>query len=336
MNTFGTDPAGRTHPPRESDHGRTGDTLDVGASVQAMLDEKAAAAGRMTEAEVLRTPLGRFLGLCVLLAALAVIPLTFGRDLNRPTLLDIVSDCVIWLVFVVEYLLMLWLVRDRREYVRRRWLNVAVIVMTFPLVPAILALGGALRLTRVVRVVRVIRVLAVFAMALQSLRAVMRRPGVAYLAVLTIFLMFSSVGFMLQLEPEIIKHSLGHGLWWAIVTASTVGYGDIAPSTLGGRIVAVVLMVTGIGFMSTLSASIAAYFVGRDERQEIQDLHSRLERMEEALERIESHLTRDTQVEPGGSEGREGTITAPADSSPGSHGMKPPDAIGAGRSGTRE
>ncbi len=51
-----------------------------------------------------------------------------------------------------------------------------------------------------------------------------------------------------------------NGLWWAIVTATTVGYGDIAPHTLLGRIVAVILMFTGIGLIGTLTSSITAYF----------------------------------------------------------------------------
>ena len=50
-------------------------------------------------------------------------------------------------------------------------------------------------------------------------------------------------------------------LWWAFVTATTVGYGDISPSTAGGRIVAIMLMLVGIGFISTLTGTIASFFV---------------------------------------------------------------------------
>lgn len=49
-------------------------------------------------------------------------------------------------------------------------------------------------------------------------------------------------------------------LWWSIVTCTTVGYGDISPSTLPGRIIAVFLMIVGIGLISMLTGTITTYF----------------------------------------------------------------------------
>lgn len=60
------------------------------------------------------------------------------------------------------------------------------------------------------------------------------------------------------LEPDI---SFGSGLWWSIVTLTTVGYGDISPASPGGRILAIIIMFFGIGLLSTLSASLAALII---------------------------------------------------------------------------
>lgn len=60
------------------------------------------------------------------------------------------------------------------------------------------------------------------------------------------------------LEPDI---SFASGIWWSVVTLTTVGYGDIYPASLGGRILAVIIMFFGIGLLSTLSASLAALII---------------------------------------------------------------------------
>jgi voltage-gated potassium channel len=55
--------------------------------------------------------------------------------------------------------------------------------------------------------------------------------------------------------------SVWRGLWWAIQTVTTVGYGDVVPRTVAGRLVASVVMLTGIAFVSVLTATVAAAFI---------------------------------------------------------------------------
>ncbi|MBA4495672.1 potassium channel family protein [Paenactinomyces guangxiensis] len=50
-------------------------------------------------------------------------------------------------------------------------------------------------------------------------------------------------------------------VWWAVVTTTTVGYGDISPVTLGGRVIATILMFTGIGLIGSVTASVATHFI---------------------------------------------------------------------------
>ena len=89
--------------------------------------------------------------------------------------------------------------------------------------------------------------------------------------------------------------SLGSGLWWAVQTVTTVGYGDHVPETAAGQIVAALVMLLGIGFVTVITASITSSFVGRlreaqppagddaSTAEQLRKIDARLERIEAAL-----------------------------------------------------
>jgi voltage-gated potassium channel len=94
--------------------------------------------------------------------------------------------------------------------------------------------------------------------------------------------------------------SIGSGLWWAVQTVTTVGYGDDVPANLTGRLVAVLVMLVAIAFLTVITASITSTFVSRVRREgthagaetataeQVRQLDSRLERIEAALSRSSS------------------------------------------------
>ena len=264
-----------------------------------------------TENEVRQLTIGRGLDVAVIVAALATLPLYLAPELGLPDPIVHVADWIVWSVFLLEYVLMFCLVSDRVHYVMHRWLNVVVVLLTFPLLPDLMAMAAIIRvtqLTRLTRLFRLVRTVTISGVAMGNLRAVLGRPGLVYMGILTIFLVFGSGALMTVLEPPTVKGSAGEGIWWAIVTASTVGYGDISPNTLGGRIIAVVLMITGIGLISTLSASIAAYFVEQEGAQETTAMLKRIDSLQHGLlqsnERIERLLLLGTNVKSGDKPGQ--------------------------------
>jgi voltage-gated potassium channel len=89
--------------------------------------------------------------------------------------------------------------------------------------------------------------------------------------------------------------SLGSGLWWAVQTVTTVGYGDRLPGTAAGQIVAALVMLLGIGFLTVITASITSSFVTRSRNQqlasEVDGLpEEQLRKIDERLARIEAAL----------------------------------------------
>jgi voltage-gated potassium channel len=83
------------------------------------------------------------------------------------------------------------------------------------------------------------------------------------LAVILVIVIISGTAIS-WLEPEV---TFGSGIWWSIVTLTTVGYGDISPTTVGGRVIAILIMFFGIGLLGTLSASLAAIIISKRMRE---------------------------------------------------------------------
>ena len=228
----------------------------------------------------------RPLDLLVILAALATIPIVILQERHFDHLAVAVIDWLIWAIFLVEYAFGITVVKCRKTYVRRNWLGLAVVIFSFPMLPDLLA---SIRLVRVARIARLLRVLLVTGRGLHAMRSSLAGQSLIYVAALTTLLTVSAAALMSVIEPETVHGDFGSSLWWAVVTVTTVGYGDIAPVTPIGRALAVVLMLSGLGLLSTLAGSISAYFVGSDADRGIAAIHQRLERMERLLERLNDH-----------------------------------------------
>jgi voltage-gated potassium channel len=228
----------------------------------------------------------------VILAALATIPLTIIQfeGTTRPGV--IVADWVIWSIFVIDYAAKMAWAESKWAQARRDVLGAAVIVLSFPALPALLALTRLVRLTRLARLFRLFRLIAISARGIRGLRVVFARRGLLYLVALaTVFVLAGGAAVSL-VEPATTGGGFWNGVWWAIVTTTTVGYGDIAPESAIGRGIAVVLMLAGLGVVATLAASVAAYFVTQPEEGQQSEVDERLTRIEGMLE----HLMRQSQT----------------------------------------
>ena len=80
--------------------------------------------------------------------------------------------------------------------------------------------------------------------------------------------------------------SFPDALWWAVVTITTVGYGNQEPVTFFGRIVAVILMITGVGFFGAIAANLAAFFVKKDEGIKIDKLQKDINEIKAKLDKL--------------------------------------------------
>ena len=129
-------------------------------------------------------------------------------------------------------------------------------------------------------------------------RATTPRGAAAVIGVTTVAITAASGVLMTVLDRDNYP-SIGSGLWWAIQTTTTVGYGDHVPTTVAGQLVAALVMLFGIGFLTVITAAITSTFVARSHREQrdsetptveqVLQLDARLERIETALSGA-SHL----------------------------------------------
>jgi voltage-gated potassium channel len=165
---------------------------------------------------------------------------------------------VIWVLFLTDYAVRFSLSTTRWEFVRRSWIDLAAVLLPFlrPLSP--LALLGVVH---------------------RAGRTRARRSAVVYAGGTTLLLFTVCSLGVLEAErgqPGANIITLGDATWWSAVTVATVGYGDRYPVTLEGRLIALVLMATGVALLGLVIANVAAWFIERFGLEELSDEQQQL------------------------------------------------------------
>jgi voltage-gated potassium channel len=187
-----------------------------------------------------------------------------------------IIDYTVWALFAVEYLAKFGLAPDRKQFFRTHILDLVIVAVPF-FRPA--------RVGRLVNLGRLGRVGLVTADILDRGKKILTHKGVHFVMLAVAVIVFVAAGLVTIAERSAKGaniHDFGQGIWWAVVTVTTVGYGDRYPVTPFGQGVAVMLMLVGIGLIGVLTATVASYFVD----QKTDKLEDRLERMEGLLREL--------------------------------------------------
>jgi voltage-gated potassium channel len=125
---------------------------------------------------------------------------------------------------------------------------------------------------------------------LDRLIARAQTPRTAAVVVATVTVtMTVAAGLLMTFADHRHFPSVGSGLWWAVQTVTTVGYGDHVPETPIGQVVAAAVMLFGIGFVTVITASITGAFVARTRKEEHAsgDSQASRELLREIIERLD-------------------------------------------------
>jgi len=141
----------------------------------------------------------------------------------------------------------------------------------------------------VIRLLRFVRAGAVAAIGLREAAQGFKHRKFHYVALATVVVLgLGALGiFTVERGQNNNIQSVGDAFWWAVVTTTTVGYGDVSPVTVEGRLIAVALMFVGIGFLGIMTATITSFFLepekGTEERHSIEERLTRIEKKLDAL-----------------------------------------------------
>ena len=203
----------------------------------------------------------------LIILAFAMIPLLIGPyiwDLSQDELNTFNRlDQIIWALFVINLIVKVLIAPRRLSFLKSNILEVIVVIPY--LQPLRIVFFGTKAIWGMTKIAR---------------------PD--FLIVVSGGLVIISATIVTSLErssnPEL--GSFPDALWWAIVTITTVGYGNQEPVTFFGRIVAVILMITGVGFFGAIAANLAAFFVRKDEDEKIDKLQRDINAINEKLDKL--------------------------------------------------
>lgn len=168
-----------------------------------------------------------------------------------------ITDITIAIVFLFEFSIKFSRANDKKQYLKGHWWELlASIPVTTPGTQA-------LRLLRLVRLLRLLRLNSGFRNIFEYLERFTSQTHVLRIAVVWILIALTGAGMFLGLERTAHIPALTYfdSVWWVVSTMSTVGYGDIYPLTAGGRLLAMVVMIAGVGAIGIFTALVASFFL---------------------------------------------------------------------------
>ena len=223
----------------------------------------------------------------IILALISVVLVLLGFaeivDLDNPPYSII--DILLWGVFVVDYGWRFFLSKGKWRFIIE---NIFDLLAILPLnaIFTVFRLGRIFRLarlTKLLKLTRLLRIVGLTGKLEKKIGKLLRTNGLLYIFYLNSFIVLVGSSILSVVEEK----SFSESLWWALVTVTTVGYGDIVPNSIFGKWLAVLLMLVGIGTIGMLTSALTNFFVkdNPDEQIKLDKLQDELSSQRILLEK---------------------------------------------------
>lgn len=229
-----------------------------------------------------------FFQLAILLLSLVVLSALLTDSVVRlpseVSLLLQYLDTAVCGLFLVDFCLRFHQAESKAAFLKWGWIDLVASIPNIDL----LRWGRAIRILRIIRILRGVRSFQkVLALAFRQ-----RLKSGLGAAVITsgLLIVFASMAILMcETGPEASIKTAEDAIWWSVTTITTVGYGDKYPTTTEGRIIAMVLMVSGVGLFGTLSGLVASYFLGHREPDpsDMERVLAHLQALEQKIDQLQ-------------------------------------------------
>jgi voltage-gated potassium channel len=231
----------------------------------------------------------------ILLAIWIIIEWYASAEGVFPPVLSVMTDWLVWGFFLLETALLTRLVDNKWRYLSTNWLNLLIILVALPV------LWEGKTEIAALRTLRLFLILPLLLGVSKTVRRFLARNQLGITLLVALFIIIAAGILIAGIDPAI--DNIWDGFWWAWVTVTTVGYGDIVPASPAGKIFGGLLILFGLGLFSLITANFSAFLLSREEEEilreereellELRQITDRLERLEETLERVEQSISQD-------------------------------------------
>lgn len=177
-----------------------------------------------------------------------------------------VLDKIIWLIFCIDYFIRLYISENKIKFIKKNLIDLlSIIPFNSALkILRILKFTEIIKIARIGHIFKASRVLVLISKFKYRSKEFIKINNFNYAVYFVIIvILLGSIG--IYIVEDI---SFSDALWWCFVTVTTVGYGDIIPKTFIGKIIAIILMIVGIGFVGLLTGTIATFFLMSNKKKE--------------------------------------------------------------------
>ena len=202
--------------------------------------------------------------------SIVLIVLSYGSVIDINSGYPALLNNTLLVIFAIDYFTRLYLAKDKKKFFKE---NIFDLLSIIP-VSASFNFFRLARLSRLAVVFRLVRLVGLTG----KLNRLLQISGLVYIIYISIAILIISAA-MYSVSEHV---SYDQSLWWAIATATTIGYGDISPHTPLGKFAAILLMIIGIGFIRVLTSSLTNFFIRDHTNDRMETVLKKLNQLEQS------------------------------------------------------